>query len=248
MNTTPNLDARADLAADPALARTARARRVGLALCLLLGPWLIVASNTMSSWSMRNGGEDLTPHGALAVAAAHPTLERWAGLTALLGSLLLVPASIALMQLVRVGAARLGWIGGVLMGAGYICYFALVFQGFTPGAMVRAGGSASNHEAILQGLLDEPMLIWVPILFVVGNIVGTFLMGLALVRARSVPRWAAYAVLGWPVLHVLGLPWFEAVGAVLQAVGMAVAAWVLLERPPTPEPPVRPAPYELLRR
>jgi len=254
MSTSHDLNAPAEPASgaeradqETGLERTARVRRVGLALSLFVAPWFIVAANTGDSVMKLHGGDDLTPRGALALVAAHPDLERWSSLAALLGCLLLVPASLGLMRLVRVRAARLGLVAGVLMVAAYACYFALVFNGFTPGAMVRSGGSMDNHVAVLQALLDEPMTIWVYITFAVGNLLGTLLMGIALLRARAVPRWAAYAVLGWPVLHILGLPWFEVIGGVLQGIGMAAAAMVLL-RQKRPEPVSDPAPYELLRK
>jgi hypothetical protein len=227
--------------------RTARTRDVGLAAALIVAPWLIVLANTANSISSMDGGEDITARGALTVAAAHPTLNRWGSFAALLGALLLVPAVIGAMKLVRVRAARLGLIGGVLTGTAYICYFAMIFQGFTTDALIRAGGSMSNNVAVLQATLDEPMTIWVYILFVIGNLIGTFLLGLALLRARTVPAWAAYGVIAWPVLHVLGLPWFEVVGAVLQAVGMLGVALALLRRRPS-DRVVQAVPYELLRR
>jgi hypothetical protein len=228
--------------------RTARARQVGLALSLFVAPWCFVLANTGESIIGMRGGDDLTPRGALTIAAAYPELERWASFAALIGSLLMVPASLGLMRLVRLGAARLGLVAGAMMVAAYVCYFALVFQGFTPLAMVAAAGGSTSHDAaVLQAQLNEPLTIWVYLTFAIGNIVGTFLMGLALRRSRAVPSWAAYAVLGWPVLHVIGLPWFEVVGAVSQAVGMAVAALALLGRTAA-EAAGEPAPYELLRK
>jgi hypothetical protein len=239
------LDHPKDRPPDPA--RTARTRDIGLAVALVVAPWFIVVANTADSITSMDGADDLTPRGALALAAAHPTLEGWANLAGLLGSLLLVPAVIGIMKLVRLRAARLGLIGGVLTGSAYICYFALIFGGFTPAAMVAAGGSKPQNIAVLQALLDEPKTIWVYVLFAVGNIVGTFLLGLALLRARTVPAWAAYAVIAWPVLHVLGLPWFEVIGAVLQAVGMLGVAMALLRRT-VADPVVETASYELLRK
>jgi hypothetical protein len=237
--------ARSDLTAQPA--RTARTRQVGLAAALFVAPWLIAVANAGDSITTMHGGDDTTPQGALALAAAHPTLDRWSSFAALLGSLLLVPASLGLMRLVRLGAARVGLVGGAMMVAAYVCYFALVFQGFTPVAMVSTGGSGADHAAVLQALLDEPLTLWVYLVFAIGNIVGTFLMGLALRRSRAVPAWAAYAIMAWPVLHIVGLPWFEAVGAVVQALGMAGAGAVLLGRA-SPRVPAPPEPYELLRR
>lgn len=231
----------------PDPARTARARDVGLAAALIVAPWLIVLANTANSIISMDVPDDISPRGALETAAAYPLLGRWASLAAMVGALLLVPAVIGAMKLVRVRAARLGLVGGVLTATGYICYFAMVFQGYLPDALLKAGGSTTLNVAVLQATLDEPMTLWVYLLFVLGNLVGTFLLALALLRARTVPAWAAYGVMAWPVLHVLGLPWFEVIGAVLQAVGMLGVALALLRRPAVAGP-AETVPYELLRR
>jgi hypothetical protein len=228
------------------LGRTTRVRQVGLAAAALVAPWCIVVANTGDSISKIHGGDDLTPRGDLALSAAHATLDRWSSFAALLGAILFVPAVIGAMKLVRTRAARLGLIGGVLMAAAYICYFAMIFHGFTTLAMGRTDGSVSTDAAILQAFLDEPLTLWVFLLFVVGNLLGTLLLGLALFRSGAIPKWAALSILGWPVLHALGLPWFEVVGAVLQAIGMAYVAWAILARPS--QTTVAPKPYELLRK
>ena len=227
--------------------RTARLRVGGLALSLFIAPWLVVAANTGDSVTKLNGGDDLTPAGDLALAAAHPTIAGWSNLAALLGALLLVPATIGLMRLLRDRAARLSLIGGVLMATGYVCYFALVFQGFTTSAMVAVSGPTAHDAAVLQAVLDEHKTVWVYIAFVVGNLAGTFLVALAMLRARITPRWAGFAVLAWPVLHLAGLPWFEVAGAVAQGAGMAAAATVLI-RQHRSRGRDETQPYELLRK
>jgi hypothetical protein len=229
-----------------ALARTARLRTVGLATALFVAPWFIVAANTGDAITKLNGGDDLKPEDALAIARDHLALDRWSSFAALLGSLLLVPAVLGVMRAVRVGAARVGLAGCVLMAAGYIAYFGIVFQGMIVDAMVRAGGSTTQHVDVLDAAMDEPLTIWVYLLFVLGNIVGTFLVGLALIRARTVPRAAGYLLIGWPVCHLSGLPFSEVVGAVLQAVALAMVGAVLLRG--TRPDAVEAAPYELLRR
>lgn len=229
-----------------ALARTAGLRRAGLAAAMLVAPWCIVAAETAHALTTLDGVDDLEPSGDLAVATAHLTAVRWASLAALLGALLLVPAVLGVMRLVRTGAARLGLVGGVLTAAGYICYFAMVFQGFTTAAMVATGGSTSQNIAVLQAVLDEPLTLWVYLLFVLGNVLGTFLLALALVRARTAGRIAGYLLMGWPVIHVIAFPFSDVVGAVAQAVGFALAARALLRR--QAPAPASPAPYELLRR
>lgn len=229
------------------LARTARTRQVGLALAMLIAPWFIVVANTGDSIMKLDGGDDTTPQGALDIAAAHLTVDRWMNFAALIGSLLLVPAVLGVMRVVRTGAARLGLIGGVLMIAGYICYFAIVFQGTTTDAMAKLGPTTQQNIDVLQASLDEPLNIWVYLLFVIGNFVGTFVLGLALVRSGGAPRLAGFGLIAWPICHLVGLPFFEVAGAVAQATGLALTGAVLLRQEPA-ETAGRPAPYELLRR
>ena len=99
----------------PDLARTARVRRDGMAVALFVAPWGFVAANAVYAWMTLHGGDDLTSRHALALAGAHPLAYRLGGLAAMVGSLLMVPAVLGAMRLVRVRAAWLGLIGGVLM-------------------------------------------------------------------------------------------------------------------------------------
>jgi hypothetical protein len=233
---------------DP-LARTARTRQVGLALAMFAAPWFIVAAETGHSIANPHGQDDIDPSVALAIATDHTTLLRWASLAALVGAMLLVPAVMGVMRLVRIRAARLGLVAGVLTAMGYICYFALVLQGaFTETAMATAGGSTSQNVVVLKAVMDDPLGVgWVGPVFVLGNIVGTFLLGLALIRARTAGRWAGYGLIAWSVLHVLAFsPWVEVVGATAQALGLAVAATALLRN--DRQVVQGPQPYELLRR
>ena len=124
-----DLDLDLRLEPDPRL-RTARARRIGQGLALVLAPWAFVVANTGDVLTRTGGLDDTTPRGALLISAAHPLADKWFTFVAMIGCLLLVPAVLGAMALVRVKAARLGLIGGVLMIAGYICYFAMLFQGF----------------------------------------------------------------------------------------------------------------------
>jgi hypothetical protein len=233
---------------DP-FARTEKARRWGLALAMLTAPWLIVIAETGHALGNPHGADDLDPAVALTLARDHTTMQRWSSLAAMVGALLLVPAVLGVMRLVRTRAARLGLVAGVLTAAGYICYFALVLQGaFTETAMATVGGPAGHDADILQAVMDDPLGAgWVGPLFVLGNIVGTFLLGLALVRARTAGRWAGYGLIAWAVLHVLSFsPFVEVTAAAAQAVGMAIAAAALLR---SAEPrAAEPQPYELLRR
>ncbi len=210
-------------------------RSVPLALALLTGPWGFVVANGAYAWATRAGGGDSTGAEALALEAAHPGLMRLGSLAAMLASLLMVPVVLGVKRLLGGRSPRLGFVGTVLTGAGYMCYFAIVFSGITTSVMAERGGPLADYAAVIDSSQSDPSAIWVFLLFVLGNLVGTLLLGLALVRSRAVPLWAGAAVIAWPVLHVIGLvvgsEWFEVTGATLEAVGLAVVGLRLLAAP-----------------
>jgi hypothetical protein len=213
---------------------TDRARRFGLALALFLAPWGFVIANTAYAWATRNGGSDYTGREALALVDAHQGLFRLATEAALVGCLLMVPLAVAAMRVIGDRARRLALAGGVLLAAGYICYFGVVLGGQTIFSMVKLGGPMDDFAAVLDANMNDPWTAWVFLLFVIGNLIGTPLLGTALLRSRVVPVWAAIGVITWAPLHVVGLAvgseWFEVTGAVLQGLGFAAVgvAWLRL--------------------
>jgi hypothetical protein len=212
----------------------------------MIAPWGFVIANGAYAWSTRNGGSDETGADALALAAAHPGLLRVAVVAAMAGSLLIVPAVLGAMRLIRSRAAWLGLIGGSLMIAGYICYLGINATGFEQIAMAEHGGPLDAFAEVLDTGQQDPAGMWIFLLFVAGNLIGTALLAVALLRSRAVPAWAALAVLAWPVLHVTGLvvgsEWFEVTGAVLQAIGFAVVAGAVLRTRDGEAEPERVAP------
>lgn len=211
---------------------TASIRRRGGAAALLTAPWLIVLGIGCYVWATRNGGDDLTGAHALALAADHPTLLRVATVSTMLACLVLVPALLGAMRLLRSTAPKLSLIAGTIMIAGYGAYFGIVASGFDVVAMAEQGLHRADYAAAIDAAEGDVYSVWIFALFVVGNLLGTALLAVAMFRSRQVPRWAAACVGAWPVLHVSGLlagsEWFELGGASLQAVGFAVLAVAIL--------------------
>ncbi|GLW96044.1 hypothetical protein [Microtetraspora sp. NBRC 16547] len=224
-----------ELSSDAASPADPPRRAIPLALALFTAPWGFVVANSAYAWATRAGGSDSTGAGALALEAAYPGLIRLGTVAAMLGSLLMVPAALGVKRLVGGGSRKLGSVGAVLTGAGYICYFGIVLAGNITAAMVEHPSSTADYAAVLDSSQGDPSTLWVFLLFVLGNLVGTLLLGLALLRSRVIPLWAGAAVIAWPVLHVTGLiagsEWFEVTGAVLEAVGLAVVGLRLLAAP-----------------
>ena len=193
----------------------------------MVAPLAFVGANLGDALT-RSGQDDTTARGALEISGGPPPRRRRAPFVAMLGCLLMVPAVLGAMNLMRSSAARLSLVSGVMVITGYVCYFALLFQGLDTVSLAQHGGATAGNIAIQDLLTDTAVYVAVALTFVVGNIIGTFLLGLALFRARTVTRWAAYAVLAWPVLHILGGPWGEVAGAALQTVGLALVGCALL--------------------
>ncbi len=208
-------------------------RPLGTALAAALAPWGFVVANlsyTVATW---RGGSDSTGAEALLLFGAHPTLTRVASLAVMVGSLLLVPAVVGILA--RVGPSRLARVGGWLMIGGYVAYFAVGSSNFLQLAMAEHGGPQADFASVIDAAQADPWGLWVFLLFVLGNLVGTLLFAAGLLRGRAVPGWAAVMIMCWPPLHVTGLvvgsELFEVAGAVLQALGFA-AVGLALVRPP----------------
>ncbi|PZG12157.1 hypothetical protein C1I95_26415 [Micromonospora craterilacus] len=221
-----------DTATEPA---TTPRRATALAAALFTAPWGFVVANGAYAWATRNGGSDADGAGALALAAGHPGLTRLSALAAMVASLLMVPAVLGVQRLVGDRSRRLVGSAAALTAAGYICYFAIASSSFVTIAMARHGGPTADFAAVLDEGQSDPSMLWVFLLFVLGNLVGTVLLAVALWRSRTVAPWVAVALGAWAPLHITGLiagtEWFEVAGAVSQAVALAVVGRTLLSRP-----------------
>ena len=212
---------------------TGGARRVALALAMIIAPWGFVVTNTAYALAIRDGGNEDTSLDALALYAAHPDLVRIAVVAGMIGCLLLIPAVLGVFRLAP--ASRLVLVGGSLMIAGYTGYFAILNGSLTTLAMAEQGEPVAAFAAVLDASQAEPWGGLLFLTFVVGNLIGTALLAVGLLVTRVVPVWAALSILAWPPLHVIGLVIFgnevpQVIGAVLQAVGFASCAVVLLRR------------------
>jgi hypothetical protein len=210
-----------------------RVRRVGGALALILAPWGFVVTNASYAWMIRNGGTDETGADALALAAAGPDLLRLGIVAGMIGCLLIIPAVMTALNLAR--RSRLAFVGGSLMIAGYVCYFGVLLSNIMIITMAEHGGPMADYAAVIDASQADVSTGWVFPIFIVGNLIGTLLFAVGLLRSRAVPIWAAILIMLWPPLHITGLfilgsevP--EVIGAVLQAIGFAGIAAVVLRR------------------
>lgn len=169
------------------------------AVALVLGPVLMLASNLLWALMDASGSGDESTAGDVALAAADPGLYLGTTLAAAFACLLLVPAALA-VPTVATGAPKVAAVGGWLMAASYTCYFAFAHQGFlTLSVAGRADGSqgTASYAAAVDAALAAPHLVWFTVLLIAGNLLGPVLLGTALLRTPSVPRWAGIALIAW---------------------------------------------------
>jgi len=132
--------------------------------------------------------------------------------------LLIIPAALYLGYLAGAGRSRLASIGAALtfassLGVGYL------FAGDLSILLAARADDRAGAVAMVDALQRSPLFTVMVIVGVLGTTVGLLLLGIALVRARSVPVWAGVAVAAAPLLTVAG----EASGVT----AVAVAGYVL---------------------
>lgn len=221
-----------EIAQPPTLAapeRTSGLRRWASVLAMVVGPWGFVVVNLCYLLAIRDGGSDSTGAEALALYAAHPTLVHLAVLAGPLACILIVPAVLGWFRIAA--RSRAVVVGGSMMIAGYICYFAVLNSSFPILAMALDPGPHGDYARVIDAAQADPWGLWIFAIFALGNIVGTAILAVGLLLGRVVPIWAALAIGSWPVLHVIGLVFFgnevpQVIGAVLQALGFAAGAVV----------------------
>ena len=165
--------------------RLDRVTAVVLAVLMPLGPLCVAALRAVfPTFSAGNASEVAS---AVAAAPGRQNATVWLGYAAVL---LLVPGVIAAAGLTRQAAPRLTWWAVALLVPAYLSLGGLTAQD----AMVWSGTDAGLKRSTVGALYDHshPALIVAAGVFVVGHVVGTVLLGLALLRSQRVP-----ALFGW---------------------------------------------------
>ncbi len=163
--------------------------------------------------------EGVSAYAQVAQAAAHLVRMRWS-IPLDLFILLVAPAvlyagALAGARVSKLAAAGAGLVFASWLGAGYLLGSDILLY------LAATAPDQTAAAALVDGYLSYPLVEGVVVAYVMGHIVGFLLLGVALWRARAVPRWAASAVAVWPFLEVLG----EASGIrVLAATGFALLA------------------------
>ncbi|NNC13255.1 hypothetical protein HII28_15370 [Planctomonas sp. JC2975] len=220
---------------------TAGFRRIAGAVALPLAFACQLACNTLyAAASTGNAGDSGSGEQTIQFYASHATAMLAATLLALLGCLLAVPGMLAALRTLRPARPRLAlWAAG-LMIAGYVCYFGIVFTNFGTLALAQSDVSRKAAGAALDDTQAIPAAVAVFLVFVVGNLLGTLLLGLAVIlgaRRTGIPWWSGLLIACWTVGHLANIlgagEWAAVGGGALEVVGLSLVAVVALRTPNT---------------
>lgn len=200
-------------------------RRFG-AVSLVVGPMAIAVGTLFESSS------DSVKQ-TLAWTSEHMAAAR-TGTVVGLGALFILPAMLYLMRLARRGAPVLAVVGGTVSFAAWSAGLVAV----APLEVVTLHAAQLNDRAaaimLVTHIGNDPVFGILQGVFVLGHLVGMLVLGIALFRSRSVPRWAAVLVATSPIGHAAGMALSPGVDAAIfgvMALATAACGWQLLRLP-----------------
>jgi hypothetical protein len=202
---------------------------VALAVLAPLGAALVAVLRYVLPYETTDGTADMVREGYADPGAL--SLVLWVGLGA---ALTIVPGSLAIGRLVGQRAPRLTAVALTLLVPAYLMLPVLLIVDHT----IWAGAESGASQASVVRLLDaaHPIVGVATVIFVLGHVVGTVLLGIAMLRSHCVPAWAAVITIVSQPLHFVAaviVPNHTLDGAAwgLNAIGFAVAAVAVYRSP-----------------
>lgn len=200
--------------------------RILLAIVAPVPALAIALSTATAPYSTSGDSADI-----LAGAAAEPDVMRVSAWLNLLTAVTLIPAVIAVIWVCRRRAPRLTTVGAVLTLLGFSAAQALPNEELDALTAAEKGLDRGVVQALSDAVWNQPMVNAALLLFLAGMVIGGILLGIALWRSRSAPRWMALALIVSSPMHLVfdfGVNAISALSWVLAAVGFAGASVALL--------------------
>ena len=222
MTTTPSRTPTA--AAEGATRGTAR---LLAAIAATLGPLLFAAAGLVAPYDTDASSKEIAREIAGNQGATELSVWLWT-----VGTVLFLPGLVAVALLAVARSARLGLWGSVLFGTGLIAVNATPNLDIVALGGFEKGVSQDSLVRIADGV-NELAVVNGPILyFVAAHVVGAILLGVALLRGRVIPAWAAWLlILSMPLNvagYVIGIAPLTALSFVMAAVAFAYVGLALV--------------------
>ena len=208
-------------------APTGTAARWAVALLLPMGPAAVAVLRFLLPYYTADG-----PAGTVTAVQRHPGRESAVLWLAYVAVLTLVPGVYAAARVCRAGAPRLtAWALGLSV-PGYLSLGMLLGTDHLLWSASDAGLPGRDSVALISAA--HPTIGISVGVFVLGHVIGTVLLGLALLRSGRIPVWAAWATAVSQPLHfvatvILGSPQVDLFAWSLTALGMAMVARTILK-------------------
>ncbi len=205
---------------------TRHATRMFAALILPIGPAVVGVLRLVLPYTAVEDQDAVVR--AVTENQATQSLVVWLGLVAVLT---LIPAVLWVGRLTRRGAPRITAVALLLLVPGYVSLLMLVASDAAVLFAVREGLDATVAAEAYTA--QHPAFTVAGVLFVIGHVLGTVLLGVAMWQSGVVPRWAAAATIASQPLHfvaavILGSPGLDFFAWGLNAVGFAAASVAIL--------------------
>ncbi|WP_449351754.1 hypothetical protein [Streptomyces shaanxiensis] len=224
MTTTPSPSRTPTAAADAGTPRTAR---LLAAITATLGPLMFAAAGLVAPYDTDASSKEIARDIAAHTGAAELSVWLWT-----VGTVLFLPGLVGVALLAVAHSARLGLWGAVLFGTGLTAVNATPNLDIVALGGFEKGVSQDSLVRVADGV-NELAVVNGPILyFVAAHVVGAVLLGVALLRGRVVPAWAAWLlILSMPLNvagYVIGIAALTALTFVMAAVAFGYAGLVLV--------------------
>jgi len=203
-----------------------RIRTLGSAGSLVASPLLVLAY-----WLTYPAYGELAGDDILRAVDREPSMTAVSDVFVALGALLAVPASLALMRVLRGSTPRLAFIGGALSVVGWIAVEVLVMTDVIAVEIADQGPSDGELERFFDDLLTNPFVIALNVAASL-HLIGGVLIGVALVRSQLIPRWLAIGATLAPPVHLAanlaGQLWLDSITWVVVAAAYALVIPVVV--------------------
>jgi hypothetical protein len=175
---------------------------------------------------------ETTAGAQLRSATGHADRYYVANLVAMIGLILVVPAVLGVMHMLRERRPGYSAVGGGLTVLGVLTSLVGVGVGFVIWEMARHGGDSAANTSVVHGLLnDAGAMIPVSLIGLLGA-VGAVILGVGLYMARVVDWWMAlFFAAGVVCINIAfpaGLLALAIVGSALMLVGLGSMGLVVL--------------------
>lgn len=202
------------------------ASRLLAALVLPIGPLAVAGLRYVLPYFSASNPSEMARD--VMAAEGRQSAVIWLGLIA---TFTLLPGVLAVGRLTRRGAPRMTAAAMLLVVPGYLALIYMLGSDLVLWTGAKAGLDASTLTALAD--TTHPSSNIAAVVFVIGHVIGTVLLGLALLRSRTVPVWAAIVTIVAQPMHfvafvVLGNQTLDGVAWAANGFAFAVVAVAIL--------------------